>query len=415
MKAIRLLPLLIALFVINPFSQSLYHGVPAASYPDYPNWQEQATIVFTNAVRMAPAAFRDKYMSPSYTILLPQNYPAVNPAFWNLNLNRSSRTYALDMANNCGWIANHNSCDGTAWDARIKSFYTVSGTIAENKATGYAAPQQTVIQWLKDTVTTTRTLAADKSADDGHRRNIMNSAYLEMGAGYAYSSTKQWYYFWVQDFGGAQNQFAGRPIVSGSHLFLTANKITFMANYYDTTGQAPQSASVVVENVTYPMPLHLGVAARGTYDTAITLGTLCRTYYFSFKDDKGKTWLYPEKGRFATYGEGTCAKYYVPPESISTETSVHNLPPAAQRISASLSGRTLTLRIPAALPPVRKMLLFSVAGKVVQIISPEQNERASSSIEYKIPVKSGIPPGIYFLAAYFQDASQQAVKVVCFH
>ena len=39
-------------------------------------WQERAVAVLTNACRMAPVTFRDRYIGNS-TILLPENYPAV--------------------------------------------------------------------------------------------------------------------------------------------------------------------------------------------------------------------------------------------------------------------------------------------------------------------------------------------------
>ena len=46
----------------------------------YPNQQERELHLATNVVRTAPQEFRDTYIG-SYNILLPQNYPPVNPIY----------------------------------------------------------------------------------------------------------------------------------------------------------------------------------------------------------------------------------------------------------------------------------------------------------------------------------------------
>jgi hypothetical protein len=305
--------LFLQLSVVSVHSQT-DHGVPVDSFP---SWREQALIVFTNAVRTAPQGFRDKYIG-NYQILLPKNFQAQRPLFWNIALNRAARFHSIDMANNCGM--QHNSCDGTSFSERIKKYYTASGWLGENIATGYTTPQAVLIGWLRDdTGTTVKNPSADSSAYDGHRRNIMNSVYGEMGTGYAKGSVR-WYDFWTQDFAGGKNLFSSRPIVIGSHLFLETDKITFMASYYDTTGRAPQSAQLNLGDSVYPLALHLGTSSRGSYTAAVAKKTTCRQYHFTFRDASGYTWRYPEKGRLSTYGEGSCTQYYFPEAQVALET-----------------------------------------------------------------------------------------------
>ena len=253
----------------------------------YPNQQERELHLATNAVRTAPQEFRDTYIG-SYNILLPQNYPAVNPIYLNYDLNQAGRVHAEDMAANCG--LSHDSCDGTSWSTRIRSYYTDSSWIAENIATGYSSGFSTVIQFLRDDVGNTP--AADYSGSDGHRRNIMNGGYGDFGPGYAYSPTRPWYHFWVQDFGGGSPPHYA--IAAGSHLYLTAQAISFMAVFHDPDGDAPQSARVVVNGVAQDMSLHLGSPARGTYLLNLPNDNACRDYYFQFLSADGTSWRFPE-------------------------------------------------------------------------------------------------------------------------
>ena len=280
-------------WIIGAVAMVLYGSASQlfAGYGDpingYPNQQERELHLATNVVRTAPQEFRDTYIG-SYNILLPQNYPAVNPIYLNHDLNQAGRVHSEDMAANCG--LSHNSCDGTSWSTRINSYYTDSGWIAENIATGRSTGFSTVIQFLRDDVNGTP--APDNSSGDGHRKNIMNDRYEDFGPGYAYSSTRQWYHFWVQDFGGgAPPHYA---IASASHLYLSAQTITFMAVFYDPSGNPPQSAQVVINGVARNMSHHLGTPSRGSYVLNLPDDNNCRDYYFQFLDAEGTSWRFPE-------------------------------------------------------------------------------------------------------------------------
>jgi len=281
----------------------------------YPLWQERAILVLTNTCRMSPVEYRDAFVG-QYNILLPENYPPVPPLYWNLNLNIASRFHCIQMADTCGMT--HNSCNGENFSTRLQKFYlNKSYNIGENIATGNSSPIATMKQWIMDA--TSGVPAGDLTncsggRCDGHRWNIMNKNYKEIGTGYD-SGAIQYKYFWCQDFGGGKPEFVN-PIVSGVHLFVETGKITFLANYFDTLGK-PQDKSLFVDDQEIDMSLLMGNDSAGTYSVVLTRAQACRYYYFSFTDIKGKKWRYPEEGYLVTYGEGSCIKDYISQESLS--------------------------------------------------------------------------------------------------
>jgi hypothetical protein len=305
------------------FSQSRGNGDRIDSFP---NLLERQLLVLTNACRMAPAEYRDLYIG-AYQVLLPANYPAVKPLYWNLRLNRSAHAHAIDMANNCG--LQHPSCDGTAWNTRIKSYYTKSQTIAENIASGNTTALATVKQWVLEVDPSSTPVPADLSSSDGHRKNIMDSAYRELGTGYA-RGPKQYTYFWVHDFGGGAPDFTS-PLVVGCHFFIETGKTTFFVNYSDPA-TAPSGVSCVIENQPYPMSRALGTDMRGTWTLVQTRGTACRAYYFTCMRS-GANFRYPEYGMLVTSGEGSCVKDYIPPESLSVKNAAQG--PAWRSLACS--------------------------------------------------------------------------------
>ena len=112
----------------------MFTGAPVGGYPSL---FERQVIVYTNAVRMAPQQYRDKYMAgfePDPRSIL-QTYPAVEPLYYQPRTEPSARSHAEDMATN--GCFQHDSCDGTAWSDRIRSYYPQARTIGENIGAGY--------------------------------------------------------------------------------------------------------------------------------------------------------------------------------------------------------------------------------------------------------------------------------------
>lgn len=96
-------------------------------------------------------------------------------------LNSAAQAHAEDMANNNYF--SHTSQDGRAFFQRIAATgYSYSGS-AENIAAAGATPSETISQWMNSS---------------GHRTNLLNTAYTEVGFGYAYNANSQWQRYWVQ-------------------------------------------------------------------------------------------------------------------------------------------------------------------------------------------------------------------------
>jgi hypothetical protein len=284
------------------------YGVPQLGYP---GWRERALLVLTNAVRLSPVAYRDRYAA-DFSPSLPAagalaGYPAVGPLRWNLALNQSARAHSTDMGvNGC---FQHASCDGTAWNTRIASYYGLSGTLGENIAAGYPGPSDpryAMSMWLCDA--SGGVCCADHASCDGHRANMMSGAYRALGTGYAHV-TASYQNYWTQDFGGATDAPAV-PVVDGSHVFFPAGQVTFLVNHVDDA--APRSVTLVLAGSDVTMALDLGTATAGTWAATVTAGTACRSYHFVAVDAAGVSWRYPASGELRTYGEGSCVEDWVP-------------------------------------------------------------------------------------------------------
>ena len=334
--------------------------------------------MLTNACRMDPIGFRDQHVG-SYNIL--NAYPKVAPIRWNLSLNQSARFHADEMASVSGCAFSHNSCDGTSFSNRVKSYYAASSWIGENIAAGYSDPLGTIQQWILDDVGNGP--AADNSGSDGHRKNIMNSVYQELGVGYA-SGPNRYTYFWVQDFGGGAGADSS-PVVGGTHLFLETGKTTFMASYYDASGKAPTEASLFLDQNTYTMALYLGTASQGTYSYITAKGTLCHTYAFRFKDGSGKIWTYPQNGRLATIGEGSCTQEYVATEVSALRRSLPDRP-TIRYIGGALPSIELSTMI-----DLSQLHILDLHGRLVASLPVSAGANRIS-----LPARTFLPSGLYF-------------------
>jgi hypothetical protein len=375
------------------------YGDPLDAYPTLPSWHERAIHVLTNACRMDPTGYRDTYVG-NYNILLPQNYPPVDPLYWFIDLNRVARDHAEDIANDCG--LQHSSCDGTSFQDRVYSYYTKSYSIAENIATGRSSPVQTMVQWIMDGDPP----AGDKTGrnGDGHRANIMNGRYIEIGVGYAYGSVR-WNHFWVQDFGGGDSDYDYHKVPAGSHFFESGN-IIFMAGYHDTLGNPPSKASVIIDGSEHALSLHLGSQAKGSYSVIQPEGSSCREYYFIFTDASARDFRYPEGGMLATYGEGSCTKHYIPPESLSVNPMAPG-PNSSDRIRVRCWPNPFSTNVNFRISELQNcritnIQIYNVDGQIVE-------EFPNSEMGWDA---SGQSPGIYYVKTKTENNRNLVRKIL---
>lgn len=110
------------------------------------------------------------------------------PLTFNPQLTAAAQAHSEDMALNN--FLDHQGSDGSSPLDRIKrAGYSPVGW-AENVAAGQPTPEEAIASWMNEV-----------PPNDGHRRNILNPDYQEIGVGYYASDTSNYEHYWTQDFG----------------------------------------------------------------------------------------------------------------------------------------------------------------------------------------------------------------------
>jgi uncharacterized protein YkwD len=114
-----------------------------------------------------------------------------SPLTLNAKLTAAAQGHALDMVQNDFFA--HVGSDGATVGTRMTRQGYVWSRAGENIAAGYTDAQSVMDGWMNSS---------------GHRANILNCAYRELGVGYVYEPTdggsQRWRYYWVQVFGTSQ-------------------------------------------------------------------------------------------------------------------------------------------------------------------------------------------------------------------
>jgi uncharacterized protein YkwD len=96
----------------------------------------------------------------------------------------SSRGHSTDMATND--FFSHTGTGGTSGGDRMTSAGYTWNAWGENIAAGYSTAQATHDAWMNSS---------------GHRANILNATFCDIGVGYAYDAGSTYGYYWTQNFG----------------------------------------------------------------------------------------------------------------------------------------------------------------------------------------------------------------------
>ena len=120
---------------------------------------------------------------------------------YNDRLAATARGHALDMA--LRDYSSHDRRDGRKfYESVFDSGYPVS-KCGENIAVGLATPEEAFEGLI---------------SSPGHRANIMDSDFTQMGVGHAVSPTSTFHHFWTQDFGaGDKREWTSGPKLSAAH------------------------------------------------------------------------------------------------------------------------------------------------------------------------------------------------------
>jgi hypothetical protein len=251
-------------------------GAAHAGYGDidangYPNWGERSLHLWTNAVRVDPEAFSDRYEPCDFDDFQPEEQTPKSLLYYDFDLNDAARFHTDDMRSNNHF--DHDSSDGTSFFDRMARFYGDSSWIGENIALGYGSSASVLFQgWM---------------CSSGHRYNIMLADYNELGTG-----VLDLYY--TQDFAAGLVETTS-PIAMGVHEPMEGvGTVTFLA---DWEGMTPDSMSVIVDGNPREMTLTWGVANLGVYAHEASVFPGCHEYYFRWtRGDFSDT--FPEDGSF---------------------------------------------------------------------------------------------------------------------
>jgi uncharacterized protein YkwD len=114
----------------------------------------------------------------------------LQPLRLNDKLNQSAQAHSQDMA--IADYFSHTGANGSNAGDRAASAGYYYSSLGENIAAGYITPQEVVQGWMNS---------------PGHRANIMNAGYQELGVGYYYlandTGNVNYNYYWTQEFGTA--------------------------------------------------------------------------------------------------------------------------------------------------------------------------------------------------------------------
>jgi len=240
---------------------------------EYPSWEERDVHIWTNMMRVDPEEFfgpGNDWGAPCDLSDFKGDEPIPKaPLYYEFDLNDSARFHSNDMREN-SWF-NHTSSDGTSFGDRLARFYSEASAIGENIARGAPNAQFALIDmWM---------------CSAGHRENIMNSAYNEMGAGVDSE-------YYTQNFGAGIIETMS-PIAMGNHS--PKNPTTAIDFLVDFQGGIPQTLEVVINGKAYDMELTFGDPDQGVYMASLPLSPSqgCTEYYFQWTM-AGRSGTFPE-------------------------------------------------------------------------------------------------------------------------
>jgi uncharacterized protein YkwD len=107
----------------------------------------------------------------------------VGPLSGQGQLGSAARSHSKDMA--CNGFFSHTGSDGSSPAARISSEGYGWSAIAENIAAGYGNPASVVAGWM---------------GSQGHKDNMLNPNYTEIGIGYVSATGSPYGAYWTADF-----------------------------------------------------------------------------------------------------------------------------------------------------------------------------------------------------------------------
>lgn len=252
----------------------------------HPSWDERELHLWTNAARVDPEAFEAEYREGGCSLedFSDAERTPVPPLAYSRPLNEAARAHSRDMRDNNA--LDHSSSDGTSFADRVGQYYGESQFIGENIAQGYGNGWNAVLRgWM--------------CSEDGHRGNIMDPGFQELGTGVSVD-------FYTQDFAGGDPDTRG-GLFMGLHDPKEPRGGEEVSFFVDWSGSAPGWIAVVHEGVEAELTLRWGAETSGLYAAELVLPeeASCSEYWFRAIDADGVESILPETGSYR-FGAG-CA------------------------------------------------------------------------------------------------------------
>ncbi|MBD2035360.1 pre-peptidase C-terminal domain-containing protein [Leptolyngbya sp. FACHB-321] len=112
----------------------------------------------------------------------------LTPLLLQLQLTSAAQTHSQNMA--LSDFFSHTGADGSSASSRAQTAGYSSSYVGENIAAGYITPEEVIQGWMNSS---------------GHRANILNMSYQEIGVGYYYLANDggqvNYKHYWTQGFG----------------------------------------------------------------------------------------------------------------------------------------------------------------------------------------------------------------------
>lgn len=168
-------------------------GDPASGAPSPPVGNETLPL-FSGCTRINVPVQNATYEQEVVDLVNQERAKAgLPPLKRNTDLDYAARYHAQDMHDDNYF--SHDTFDGSVfvcdtWQ-RLSNYYPTTGWRGENIAGGYTTPGNVMNGWMNSS---------------GHKANILNSNYREIGVGYYYGPSG-YNHYWVQDFGSRSGYY----------------------------------------------------------------------------------------------------------------------------------------------------------------------------------------------------------------
>lgn len=241
-----------------------------------PSWSQRELHVYTNWVRVDPQAWADEYPC-SFSDFTSEEQSSKAPLYYDAGLTSIAQAHSDDMDSHA--FMAHESFDGTDFGTRVWPWYDGT-TIGENVAFGYANNWDVVFDgWM---------------CSAGHRSNIMEGAFEDLGTGITGLS-------YTQDFGGGIGTVHTEVAMGVHSPEVPAHEVEFLATYEDD--EALLGLWVETDDDCLGMEPLAGSGARGAYSVSAQASDGCAAYRFGWETGAGIIGTLPQTGAYV-YGAG---------------------------------------------------------------------------------------------------------------